>query len=456
MRILTFLVAAVVLMSCTVPAFAADFSGVDAAWYQVLDFTNGDDPLKPADQEQENAFQVYSSDNATSWIRFQLPGSVPCYQVDMLVKVTNSSDKLLNVRIRNHQDQTASLNVDLITDGVYRVYGTTSPISSGPYFDVKFYLDDYGTFVTIQSFRILKSAWVSYATAANQYPWTLTTDDPYYSNQSGGNVNNLPYIYGYDGTLGEVYNYQLTLECLPFKKFDQMTMRVKVGGSINSINVGTSSFAVPFTVSAFTNSSVDGSSVFHGFYNSEDYAEEGEFTVTVEDFEYGNPVTFLDITIDTSVLAKTSSAPVITINGRYNSRFDCVFDVIACGGQVYFASNNSINYWLKTIGAQVSSGFALLADKLDNLIGNSSTADDFQNTMESQGKELDDLAGELDSVQKPDVDDIEVDLDGLVSIEDVNRNTSVLSSIMSNQIFLPMIMISLTLAFCAYALYGKR
>lgn len=107
-------------------------------------------------------------------------------------------------------------------------------------------------------------------------------------------------------------------------------------------------------------------------------------------------------------------------------------------------------YWW----AQVKSFFTGLFSGF--LVSDSSGADDFADDMESQATQVGDLVDGLTEVTKPDVEDIDLDLSGIVDDDTISSSTSALSVLLSNDLFLNMGFISLTISLIGYVFYGKR
>lgn len=472
-RLLSFLCVVCVLFYSVGSASASSFDvgEADRVWMQLLDFCDGIDPVKP--QNNPNSFQVYTG-NYTSWCRYELPFTTTVSEVDILVRLTNNnSSALVGCQIRNNGNQVANLVVTSLGLGIYRITGKTSPVASGTYFELRFNVLTPGTFVTVSSFRIFRSSGVGYAINNNQvnYTWYSTDSDTSSQSSTLNNITNLPSFS--DVIVYEYYQHQLTFNFPTFNKYDYVGIKFALTGSINSISCYSGSTPVPFEVSILN----------EGQDHSWDYFESWDFEVYEHENSPGNyggrgnvyisPDTpnfdqdiqnYVYVLMDVRSLSKYNSPPALQINGTYTDHYGCqiinnVFGYstpIQVTGYIEYSNNNPINYWLKTIGITLQNGFATLSGKLDQLIGNSSQSDEFQDTMESQGKELEDLSGELDSVTKPPVEDIETDLESIVSSAEIESNTSIYGSILSNEIILVMVTVALTLSFAGYALYGKR
>lgn len=146
------------------------------------------------------------------------------------------------------------------------------------------------------------------------------------------------------------------------------------------------------------------------------------------------------------------------------------------------AVSETIPYWIKTtagsiveclqriynhitdtvaglVGVLSTQHDALLA-KLDELKAGfgveSSAGDELQGEVDRQDQELDDMTDVMDSVTKPDIEEIDPDLTDEVDQEKLTEFTTPFVTMMTQGPFATMLVMSLTLVLCSYILYGKR
>lgn len=99
----------------------------------------------------------------------------------------------------------------------------------------------------------------------------------------------------------------------------------------------------------------------------------------------------------------------------------------------------------------------LLEQVLDSLNQNSGgAAQDFQDSIVNQDQQLDQMAGIMDSIDRPDAGSINVSIDDYVSPSDMQNVSSILSVLFQSDLLLSMLMILLTMSIAAYVLFGKR
>lgn len=95
-----------------------------------------------------------------------------------------------------------------------------------------------------------------------------------------------------------------------------------------------------------------------------------------------------------------------------------------------------------------------IKDALNSSSGGASS--DFVDKVGDQSDQLDHIAGEIDSVDRPDPGDINVSIDNYVTSDDMGQVSSILAALFSSQLFSGYLMILLIMATVAYALFGKR
>lgn len=120
----------------------------------------------------------------------------------------------------------------------------------------------------------------------------------------------------------------------------------------------------------------------------------------------------------------------------------------------FFATHNTL------IGQKFTQLFGELTLKFRDLEaairGDPEPGEDFQDQVEDKDKELDDMAAVMDSVTKPDIDDIDVSIDQFVNPSDVALLATPLTVFLEADLFRTMVIMSILLATVSYTLYGKR
>ena len=88
--------------------------------------------------------------------------------------------------------------------------------------------------------------------------------------------------------------------------------------------------------------------------------------------------------------------------------------------------------------------------------GDTGPGDAFQDEVDEKDQQLDDMAAVMDSVNKPALDSINVDVSGYVSPSDVSALAAPLLVFITGDVFGPIIIMSILFATVSYVLYGKR
>lgn len=83
-------------------------------------------------------------------------------------------------------------------------------------------------------------------------------------------------------------------------------------------------------------------------------------------------------------------------------------------------------------------------------------ADNFESDVNEKNEELGEMTDIMNSVEKPNVEDINMSIDSLVDPSVLAVSTEGLSSILSNQVILRVLILSVTMATVGYVLFGKR
>lgn len=186
------------------------------------------------------------------------------------------------------------------------------------------------------------------------------------------------------------------------------------------------------------------------------------------------PVTVMDTLTDSVIVSGSYEFPLhlVTVVADFSdidlSGLDVVLDVTL--DPSYLSSEYS--YVECTLGAVelvpevsapsfLSRAFTFIGEKLDRLtelLSGSSDAgsDEFMENAQNQADSMAGLAGELESMQKPDVDSISGDISGYVPVSDMQMLTSPLTVIFRNDVFGALLMAALTLMLGSYILFGRK
>lgn len=129
---------------------------------------------------------------------------------------------------------------------------------------------------------------------------------------------------------------------------------------------------------------------------------------------------------------------------------------------------DSVSSWITNQTTSIVNSITMLrtnlGGKLDNIlsaikadsISNNQAADDFNNSVETQAQELEDLSDTMNSVERPDISDVMLDVSDLVDPNQFTMSTVGFSTLLGMDIFTRIILMALTFALIGFVLFGKR
>lgn len=108
-----------------------------------------------------------------------------------------------------------------------------------------------------------------------------------------------------------------------------------------------------------------------------------------------------------------------------------------------------------------SKGFlGSIKDKLisifNELVKGSPAADDLNQSVDDKAQDLQNLNDNLNNYSRPDTDSLNVDINGIISASNINSAGSLLSVVLSNNIFVQVLLLAFIFALAAYVFFGKR
>lgn len=234
--------------------------------------------------------------------------------------------------------------------------------------------------------------------------------------------------------VGTAFNsYQLALSAYDIEAYDYLNFLVYASvSSVTSVNVwdnGNNLSPIPFEISYLNNSS-----------------EPGTF--------------YMSITVDIRSVDKLISQPIVVIEGDLFNDQPNHISVDGITGWYVQDEINPVIYWLKTIKANLGTWFVQLISSVNSLADGTSqdqtNASDFNAAVSDQQQELEDMAGVMDSVTKPNLDSIDLDTSDIVSTSDIQVTTTGISYILNTSFFTNFLILLLTFSLIGFALYGKR
>lgn len=181
---------------------------------------------------------------------------------------------------------------------------------------------------------------------------------------------------------------------------------------------------------------------------------------------------YCSFSMDVSGLDKSSSDyPMIIVYGRLDLATLNSVDFVNCSGRVIGTDLNPLTYFLKSINSRLTSILQVvnvhssnlrswISSQTDAIVsairGDTAPGNDFQDQVSDKDSELKDMAAVMDSVTKPDLNDISVEVNDYVDPNILASSMSGISSVAASPIFSDVLLMAIILATAGYVLYGKR
>lgn len=389
------------------------------------------------------------NDSGSNWIKYtsnalvsiKTPYSMRLAKIDMLLTYPAGT---CPSKIEVFYNSTLyKLTVSPIDNTTCRVYGT---IQNNFYSDVKIKFTSgktTATYVEILSCRV--SQVVSQETVAEAQVYA---ENAYYPT---GTIIEVP-----ANSLDITFQNQIRIDVIDWKKFDTLTIwgsASSMGLSSVRVNVGT--VGVPFEMS-FTQSIPTGEvGSYEDRYTYTDYtSSSGGFGNTYGDINlapmYNAKILFC-ITIDLTGLDRTYSHGTdeyplyVYLTGTYTGLYGYNFNCQYVNGSIVVPDKSEVTWWNK-----------LTQFFTDLMNPDNSEVEEFGQEASDMADEMQSMNQQLEGVEKPAVDDIQMGVDGLVPSSDVAVVNGQFGMITQHPLVLTMTLISLTVALVAYILYGKR
>ena len=452
------------MMSMAVPVKATEIP--QSNWFNVLDYTTVDGT--------DNFIGVSSGVNTVS---LPLPGRMGLYHIDILVGFNGSFS---GVSI-SANGATSNLTVSKINSRLFRIYGDAPSIIASQ-FDLNFNVAS-GTYlnflqinissVAVDRFDINAKCEIVTAEYTNTINFVPTDEINHRIFSAVPEYNEtwfILYIYADSWRNYDYIDVQLMLDV-----FD-----------ITSVSAVMGSANLPLDVSHIDGTSIEGNSFFlnmrldlteldrassdypmitimgrldAGVTNSVDFVNCSGFvlTNTVNPLMYYFTMVKSWISSQTSSLTSTLSNNFDALKIRLTDLFTSVQNIIQNQTLVienkFLSLQNNISSNFNDLNASLNS----YTSRIEHAIrGETRDGQAFQEDVSSKDKQLDQMASVMDSVQKPNVENINVSIDSYVSSSDVQLLATPLSAFLELDLFRTIIIMSILLATVSFTLYGKR
>ena len=236
-----------------------------------------------------------------------------------------------------------------------------------------------------------------------------------------------------------------------WQKYDTVTIHGSMAGiGLNSVRASIGDLGVPYEIT-YTASVPSGT--------AENYRESVSIThYDTSDTYYGtitgaydtNAIylgkTLFTVTIDlTGVNRQVTNPLTVWFTGVTYDSYSHMFNVQGLTGGILVADTTEVTWWTR-----FTSFFTELFG------GDTPEADDFKDDMQQQGQLVEDAADQIDTVTRPALDDVDVDIGQFVDPEGTQLASDLFGQLFSNNLVMTMVMISLMVALAAFIIFGKR
>lgn len=462
-----FLTLVLVLGAVVTPVAAAE-TAVDS-WFPVLDYATPND--------SGNMFAYF---NGSGTFNFKVQGTRAFYGFDILCNINDVTSASVVI-----DGRTFALNVLHIGDDLYRFYGNVGGGLTKNNFDLVLTSsgDSYCTFLKVD---VLSVAHSSYDDVGFFAVGSASGNSPFqYMNTPGVGVS---YNFGGESSSAMGDDYTVYTYVSNWKKYDYVDIFFSIRAlSLASLSVYCGDRALPFVISYF-DSGAD--TWYQG--DQVDSGVNQETIGNIRDFAGYVRVDLRDLDLSSSASLCLEYHGTYLVNNVRNS-----FSLQAVTGyvdtntinplQIYFSNlTTSLKGWFSSLGSTVSTGFSNLNSWLDTqtstivsavnskftslkswietqtstleaaIRGDASAGDEFNEDLQEQASDLADVGAVMDSVERPDIDEVDVSVDAYIDPSVLSTSMEGLAAVMNNELILSILMMSLVMAVASYVLYGKR
>ena len=454
------------LTALAVPVKATEIAN-DANWIEVLDYATVND-------SGENGFSFTGS----TQISLGLPSSFPLGYIEIIFY---SNRTISSVSCGQGPGQ-RPMTISKISQTYYRAYVNMGGSSRS--------WTTYFNFISADSNNVTRVTLLSCKFATlDVVPWDIPAQCEIVSAEFQDTINYSPSDDVNYRIFQSASNYDdLFLMCYitvdTWKNYDYIDFQLMFDCfSIDSISASIGSINLPLDVSDYSSSNL------------------------------GNSTHLISMRLDLSGIQRTTTDyPMITIMGTLDFDTSNSIDFVNCSGYILTSSFEPDVTWLSRIyslidlelwgwintqttyltqeiqdavtsismeftnlKANIDLSFENLVRSLDDwhtsldthletmttriveaITGDTVHGENFQEELQYREDDLDDMADVMDSVEMPDIDSIDVDIDSFVDPADVEVLAAPLTVFLEADLFRTMIIMSILLATVSYTLYGKR
>lgn len=457
------------LLFCFVPGmvFTVSADEIDDGYgfMELLDYTS-------INESGTNRLDLHTG---TEYFNVKCPFDIRLNYVEMVVYLTRAPT---SISCGNDKYGYTALNVMKITGAFYRVYGyisnhtydslTVQTVMPG---NASFCLYSFQVQLTLGNGfadKVQMSGWFG----TNSFSQTLTTTDDYVS------------------ATGNATNSDTTFECnitpLNWERYDYFDITVMLEvQEINSITAECGDVSVPFTHNIVNTGNSYGDLYYltirldftgldrtgaDPYIHIHGYCVQGVNSISlwkgmgILNLRYESPELYWFQKIYYSLVDADGTGILSYINTTLEALAGVVGNIYVVANNTYTYLTGVLNSNLITIRDRITTGFNNVVTNIqtwgqkivDAILPDESKFQDSMDDAASIGSDLDDALGELDSVEKPDVDDIPMDITTIISGTEISIATRSIGLIMVNPILKEVLTLAFTFSLAAYVLFGKR
>lgn len=172
---------------------------------------------------------------------------------------------------------------------------------------------------------------------------------------------------------------------------------------------------------------------------------------------------YVTIGIDCTQFSRTTEDdPMVVIQGNVKYQTTNGVTVFNVSGKIFRTELNNLAVYFSNLNSVIDSNFQSLKVWIQNqttaivnaINGDTSAGEQFQDEVSERDEELENMAAIMESVPKPNLDNINFNVD--VDYNAVLPLTFSLHKLMTNSIFSSVFLFAFILAIASYILYGKR
>lgn len=399
----------------------------DSAWVELMEFATVND----------SGSNVVKSASTVTTISIRTPQSMRCCKIDMLVTFTSGTAPTAVAVMYN--GIAYPLKIAQINATTARIYGDipdtlysnvlvrfTRSSSTVSYYEV---LSCRITGVTAQEFVADASVLIDGTTYSTATQIEVAGND-----------------------ISETSYSQIRIDVYDWMKYDTVTIwgsALTMG--LTSVRATVDTVGLPFEMS-YTQTIATGETTDYTYHYTytENYTGGGGYGDGYGDLntaiEYNGKILYC-ITIDLSGVDRTltTSSLRVFLTGVYTGTYGYTFNCQYVNGSIVVPDTTNASWWTRFKNFMT-----------DLFGGDTAESDDYQDEAGQQRDELDGLNTQLEDVNKPDVDGIQMDIGGYVDGGDSQAFAGALASLTGNSLLISMMCITLTIALVGYVLYGKR